>query len=437
MRSSKSRGIAASAAVVLLLAACSGGGGDDPTDNPTEDSSAPSGPIELTYWSWMADIELSVDAFNDSQDDIHVTLEAIPAGVAGGYAKFTNALAASNAPDVMTIEYDHLAEYVSLGAVQAIEEFVEPSAFDAYPTSMVDLVTLDGIRWGLPYDAAPMLFYYRQDILDAAGISVPRTWEEFEASAAALQQAQPGTYLGQYFPNEANVFAAFNWQAGAQWFGIEGDSWTVDIDNPTSQEVAEYWQRLSDQGLVIRTQSWSEEWAQGIKNGTIAGVIGATWTAANIAGNATGQDGLWRVAQLPSWDGVPATAAWSGSTFAITKDSEQAEAAAAFVTWMTQDPAGIEARTAGGRVVFPAYPPIVETAKANYSNPVWGDQDLYAEFAIAYDSLVAGWMWGPAMNDTLTAIVDAGAAGTLTDALAAAQSATVDALKLRGLSVAE
>ena len=74
--------------------------------------------------------------------------------------------------------------------------------------------------YGLPYDAAPMVMYYRKDMLDKAGVEVPKTWEEFEAGRHGSSRQW---HLTPTWPASTRTkyrhTAALAWQAGAKWFG--------------------------------------------------------------------------------------------------------------------------------------------------------------------------------------------------------------------------
>lgn len=106
-----SRVIAGAATALAVLTAC-GGGGADETDAD--------GPVTITFWGWAKGSKDVVDAFNASHKNIQVTFEEIPSGTAGGYAKISNAVKAGNAPDLVSIEYASLPEFVSSGALQDI-----------------------------------------------------------------------------------------------------------------------------------------------------------------------------------------------------------------------------------------------------------------------------------------------------------------------------
>ena len=75
--------LAAAAITAVALSSCTG------TAEPSS-----SEPVELTFQSWVPNIDQAVEAFNEAHDDIQVTLETITAGPDGGYAKMFSAVQA-------------------------------------------------------------------------------------------------------------------------------------------------------------------------------------------------------------------------------------------------------------------------------------------------------------------------------------------------------
>lgn len=54
----------------------------------------------------------------------------------------------------------------------------------------------EGVRYGIPFTGRSMVMFYRTDLLEAAGIAVPTTWEELNAAAAALNKDGTYGYVG-------------------------------------------------------------------------------------------------------------------------------------------------------------------------------------------------------------------------------------------------
>ncbi|GAA2785491.1 ABC transporter substrate-binding protein [Streptomyces showdoensis] len=429
------RVIAATVAATALavLTACGGGDGDT--------AAKPSGPVTLTFWGWAKGSKDVVDAFNASHEDIQVTFEEIPSGTAGGYAKISNAVKAGNAPDLVSIEYSSLPEFVSSGALQDIGgEFTEQDRAKLLPQA-VQLTTLGGKSWAVPFDAAPQAFFYRKDLFAKYQVAVPTTWDEFKAAAEKVKKADAKARIATFFPDDPTTFEAMAWQAGAQWFKAENDTWKIDTTDAATTKVAAYWQGLLDADLVHKNASFSPEWTGSLKNGTTIGYLGASWGAGVLKGTLPEQSGKWAVAPMPNWNGTPASGMLGGTSFAVTKDSGKKAAAVEFAEWMSTTEAGVKARIASGTSsAFPAATALRPVAKQVFDASYYGGQDIYALFEQSGASIAPGWSWGPTTGTTNTTIKDqfgkiAKGGPGITDAIKAGHDATVAELTKRGLKV--
>jgi multiple sugar transport system substrate-binding protein len=421
--------------LALSLTACSGADG---TGSDEADDTTPDGPVTIRFASHIAGIDGAVTAFNESQDDVVVEFEQYPSPAEGGLAKLTNGITAGNAPDLATVEYPDLPSIVSGGGIVPVTD-IAADVLGEMPENILSAVTFADDRWAVPYDAPPMVYFYRADVFEAAGVDVPTTWEEFEAAGKAVAEENPGTAIASFYPNEPKLLAGLSWQAGAQWFGTTDDSWIVDIAGGTSQDVAELWQRMVDDDTARYQQAFSEDWANDLDSGSVAGVVGAVWGAAGLASRTESSAGEWRVAELPTWDGAPASALYGGSTFVVAETSEHPEAAAEFAQWLATSPDGLEARGDFG-VAYPAAPALREAAKAAVDTAHFGGQDIYEVFDAASESVVEGWSWGPTQStwETLSdQLGKANSGSTIGDALDATQGATVTDMEASGLSVTQ
>ena len=433
-RSRTTRAVAVTAAALAVLTAC-GGGGDETVGKGTPDK-----PVTITFWGWAKGSKDVVDAFNAAQRNIRVKFEEIPSGTAGGYAKISNAVKAGNAPDLVSIEYASLPEFVSSGALQDIgSEFTEQDRARLLPQA-VELTTLGGKNWAVPFDAAPQAFYYRKDLFAKYQVAVPTTWDEFKAAAEKVKRADAKARIATFFPDDPTTFEAMAWQAGAQWFKAEDDTWKIDTTDPATTRVTAYWQGLLDAGLVHKNASFSPEWTGSLKNGTTLGYLGASWGAGVLKGTLPEQSGKWAVAPVPHW-GTPASGMLGGTSFAVTKDSEKKAAAVEFAEWMSTTEAGVKARIASGTSsAFPAATALRPVAKQVFDASYFGGQDIYALFEQAGASIDAHWAWGPTTGTTNTTIKDhfgkitKGGPG-IADAVEAGHRATVAELTRRGLKV--
>ncbi|MGP9019122.1 ABC transporter substrate-binding protein [Streptomyces sp. BR1] len=428
----------ATVTALALLSAC--GGGDGGSDAGGGKGTADK-PVTLTFWAWQKGSKDVVDAFNASHRTMKVKFEEIPSGNAGGYAKISNAVRAGNAPDLVAIEYPMLPEFVSQGALQDIGTYLTDDVRKKFLPQAVDLTTLGGKSWAVPFDAAPQTYYYRKDFFTKNNIQVPKTWAEFRTAAEQAKKADPKARIATFMPDDPTTFEAMAWQAGAQWFKADGDTWKLNTSDAATNKVADYWQGLIDDKLVQTAVSFSPEWTAALKDGSTVGYLGASWGAGVLKSTLPDQSGKWGVAPVPTWDGKPASGMLGGSTWAVTKGSRKAAAAVEFATWMSTTEEGVKARIAPGTSsAFPADISLRPAAKKAFDAGFYGGEDIYQLFDAAGASINPAWSWGPTTGTTNTTLKDqfgkvSGGSVKITDALRAAHDATVAELKKRGLKV--
>ncbi|MCI2957043.1 extracellular solute-binding protein [Agromyces atrinae] len=432
MRSSLRMGaIATAATAALLLAGCSAdaGGGE-------------SGPVELTYWAWAPNLEQVVEIWNEKNPDIQVTVNKQDGGDPAITKLLTAIKAGSGAPDMIQAEYQKLPTLVSADALADISDALDSDVAEGFPSAVWDSVTLGGDAvYAVPQDTGPMMAYYRTDILDQYGLSIPTTWDEYAETARALHAADPSKYLGTFSANDAGWFAGLAQQAGASWWSIDGDAWGVGIDEEPTQKVAEYWGELVEEGVIDNKPMYTPEWNAGLNDGTQVGWVSSVWGPGVLNGNAADTAGLWTAATIPAWDASePTNGNWGGSSTAVTTQSKHPEQAAEFITWLNTDPEAIAAliETSG------IYPADSEAAAAALTEPpafFSGQADFY-DIAAEAASAVQPFTYGPnvnvaysAYNDEFAKAAEAKTADAFTKAVAEMQSITIDDLTKSGFTV--
>ncbi|MHC3527656.1 ABC transporter substrate-binding protein [Streptomyces sp. DT7] len=426
------------ATALAVLTACGGSADDSPAHGTAEH------PVTVSFWAWTKGSQEVVDAFNATHDTIKVKFEEIPSGGLGGYPKIANAVKAGIAPDLLSIEYPQLSAFVSQGSLQDISSYLTDDIKKKFLPQTIEMTTLGGKNWAVPFDAAPQVFYYRKDFFTEHHIALPKTWDDFRTAAADVKKAAPKTRIATFFPDDPTFFQALAWQAGAQWFSAGKDAWKVDTTDPASKRTAEYWQGLIDDKLVSTASSFSPEWTSSLKQGTTVGYLGASWSAGVLAGIVPEEKGKWAAVPLPSWEAdKPASGMVGGSTFAVSKNSKKAAAAVEFALWMSTHQDAINARIgASTSSALPASPAMVPIARKAFDTSFYGGQDLYGLFTKVGASIGPDWVWGPSPGATNSALGDelgevVGGSSTLPHAIKTAHDATVADLKKRGLKVEE
>ncbi|ASW53048.1 ABC transporter substrate-binding protein [Plantactinospora sp. KBS50] len=424
------------AAALLTTTACGS------SDDSGGDNTKPGEKVELTYWSWAPNMDKVAEVWNSSHPDIHVTVNKQDGGDPAVTKLLTAIKAGSGAPDVMQAEYQKVPTLVSADAVADISKEVGDLKAK-FPESAWNGVTLgsDAV-YGVPQDSGPMMFYYRSDVFDKLGLSAPTTWDDYAAAARKIHAADPKQYLGTFSANDAGWFAGLSQQAGASWWGVQGDAWSVAINDANTQKVAQYWGGLVQDGVIDNKPMYTPEWNAALNDGSQVGWLGAVWGPGVLEGNAASTKGKWKAALLPQWDTAkPANGNWGGSATSVTSQSKHKKQAAEFVAWLNTDPAALKALVSEANV----YPASVDaTATALTSPPAFfADQADFYAIAAEASKTTNPFTYGPNVNVTYNAYNDAFGkaaqskqAATFTAALATMQQATVDDMKNAGFKLA-
>jgi multiple sugar transport system substrate-binding protein len=437
-------------APLLLAAACSSSGGSssDSTgagaQSGTAAACAPTGgKVSLQFWTWVPGMDQVVAKWNAANPDIQVTVKNTPAGNAGTYQNMFNSLKAGTAPDLGQVEYDTLSSFRLQDGLKDISGC--PGVADA-KSKFVDWSWAQAQIGGpgvyaVPQDTGPMALFYRKDIFDANGISVPKTWDEYAAAAAKLKAK--GIYMTHFPQQDANWFDGLLWQAGAKIFDTSNGQVKVSLTDPKAKQVADYWQKMIDDKLVATNlQGFSPDLYKAWNDGKVASWVSAAWGYSTIRDNAKATAGKWAVAPMPQWTaGSKAAGNWGGSTTAVLASSKHPAEAAKFALWLNTDPTALAMLNDKGGL-YPADKAGLEMPALAKGVPFYGNQKIFDTFKEASANVDTNFTWGPIMTDTNRFLSDGftkalNGQGTLGQSLESAQTQTESALKAQGIPVAQ
>ncbi|AZH82145.1 extracellular solute-binding protein [Plantibacter sp. PA-3-X8] len=437
----KRTAVAAAVLSAVVLSGCSSTGSEG---GSAAASCAPAeGKVDLSFTSWIPGIEEVVDVWNKENPDIQVKVQTGPNGNSGTYQNFFNQLKAGNAPDLGQIEYDALPNFrvqnglMDLGVcddvMAAKDDFVD------WTWGQVSLGESDSV-YAVPQDSGPMAMFYRADLFEQNGIAIPTTWAEYKEAAKKVRAT--GAYITNFSQGDINQFAGFVWQAGGSWFNNDGSDWTVDLTDPASKKVADYWQDLIDEDLVSTVPTWTTEWDNAYNSSAAWTWNSAVWGANSIASGAPDTAGKWAVAKAPQWEaGDSAAGNWGGSSTAVFTGSKHPYEASKFALWLNTSDEALTMLNKSANI-YPATKEGLNLPVLKEGVDFYGGQPIYDVFAEASSEVSEDFAWGPTMTQTYNEVSDGFKAavsgdGTLLDALTKGQSATIDALKAQSIPVKE
>lgn len=432
--------IAAVATMALAGCSASGGGTSGGSTGSSASCKASSGKVNLTFTTWVPNMDKVVAIWNKENPDIQVKASIVASGNSGTYQNFFNQLKAGNAPDIGQVEYDTLPAFRVQNGLSNIASCPGISkAKSDFASGLWNQVTFGEANsvYAVPQDSGPMAMYYRKDLFQKAGIPVPTTWDEYAADAVKIKAL--GGQITNFAKGDVNQFAGFVSQAGGQWFSTKGGTWDVNLTNPISTKVANYWQDLISKKLVNTLPSFTDQWNNAYNTGLDWTWVSAVWGANTISSGAPLTTGDWAVAPMPQWTaGENKSAAWGGSSSVVFKNSKHPAEASKFIVWLNTSS---EALSELNKVanLYPAATSGSKLPALNEGVPYYGNQKIYQDFAKAGKN-IQPFTWGPTMTQTYSDVSDGfGAAesgqGTLLSALAAGQVKTIAALKAQAIPV--
>ncbi|MGI5193173.1 ABC transporter substrate-binding protein [Streptomyces sp. CA-288835] len=408
---SRRRFLASTGAVSLgvALAACSGDGDSGSSSaepvSQAEIDKAMKTPTELTFWTWVPEIQQEIALFEKKYPAIKVKVVNAGQGVAH-YTKLRTALkAGKGAPDMVQIEYQAIPTFTITNSLLNLAPYGATELKDQFVDWTWGQVSGPGGEvWAIPQDTGPMGMLYRKDIFDKHGIQVPETWEEFAAAARKLHKADPDVYLTNLARNAPAAWHGLLWQAGGKPYATSGKSdLSISVDDAVSKKLGEYWGGLAKEGVISTDPDFTDPWYAGFNKGKYATWLTAAWGPSFLSGSAKVTSGKWRAAPLPQWDAAkPVSGNWGGSTTAVTAATKNKIAAAQFAQFINSDPVSAK-MFATEQFFFPATKAVLADASFTGAAPeFYGGQKVNQIFADISETVSPEFQWPPFYDQAAT-----------------------------------
>ena len=403
---------AAAASSAWFLAACSSNEGSAPAAAPSA-STVPQSEIDkaldtettLTFWTWVPDITNEVKLFTTKYPKMKVNVVNVGQG-APHYQKLRTAIqSGQGAPDVAQVEFQFINSFtLGDGSLLDLTPYAPAALKDNYPDWVWSQVNTNGGLWGIPQDTGRLGLLYREDLLSAAGIEAPKTYDDFAAAAATYHSKNPKSYLVNVAPNQPGQIIAYLWQAGVRPFSFDGkQTVNVDLASDQAKTVVKFWGDLVTSGGASNDADFNDSWYQGLNNGKWATLPIAAWGPVFLAGAAAKTSGKWRAADLPQWDASKAVSSnWGGSTDAVLKLSKNQIAASQLALFINTDKQSA-LNFATKQYLFPAMKQILtDPAFVDQKSEFYGGQKVNEKFAQISATVSPDFAWLPFMDYVYT-----------------------------------
>ncbi|WP_082511757.1 ABC transporter substrate-binding protein [Devosia sp. Leaf420] len=362
----------------------------------------------------LAFLRSQLDKF-EQQTGNKVTVVPMPSSTTDQFGQYRLWLAAGNA-DIDVYQTDviwapQLAEHFT-DLTEAMKDVVG----NHFP-SIIESQTVDGKLVAMPaFTDAPAL-YYRKDLLEKYGKSVPTTWTELEATAKEIMDAERGAGAAELwgFVFQGNAYEGLTCDA-LEWVVSNGGGQIIEADGTISinneqaaaaiDRAAGWVGTIAPDGVL----AYMEEESRGVWQLGNA-VFMRNWPYAYALSN--GEDsavkGKFDVAPLPAGDGEGgrSAATLGGWNMAVSKYSPDQEAAIELVKYLASEE--VQKERAINQSNLPTIPALYEDKDVLAASPFMANWKAIFEQAVPRPSAptktnyneVSSMFWS-AVHETLS-----------------------------------
>ena len=254
----------------------------------------------------------------------------------------------TGAYDVLNVVPAWMGDMVRAGAVEPLDAYVDKYGYRAELDDIGDVYRENQMRigdtiYGFPDDGDVFILYYRKDVFEEMGLSVPTTWDEFYEVSKAITDAKAPEMYGAGFMRARGLLQYFYQERarveGCKFFDAESMKATINgpgcvkalagmvKDNTTMPPGIEAWGFVEtlaafNAGQTAMLQSWPPvgRWSAGYGTDDIA----MQWVPPSVVAGKVGY-------ALPP-GGHPQLAA--GFAMAVSSSSKNKEAAYLYIQWI-------------------------------------------------------------------------------------------------------
>ena len=329
------------AATTVLVATACGGGGSGGGGN--FDASTVSGTVVLSGWQASPEegqaLQAALSGFKAKYPKVTVDYEPI----AGDYptamvAKFS----AHQPPDVFYVDSGVAPDWIKQGVLQSLDDWASSRGFDTsqfYPGYLNAFKGSDGKVYGYPKDGNTLAMAYNPDMLNAAGVQPPTTYDEMTKVGAALKAKGVVAYS---MSTTLDRILAFVYGDGG---ALLNSNKTQDAINSKFKDAVSFYLNLFQMGYAKSPSQLGVDWSgKALGEQKAAIIFEGGWLDSYMKGSFPSVPYKW--VAMPKGTAGQSTLGFTVS-YSIGKDSAHKDAAWLLLTYLT-GPEGMKLWTQGG-----------------------------------------------------------------------------------------
>ena len=283
-----------------------------------------------------------VDAYNQSQDKVHVTYVELPPPSSSTevHQSLVQQLARrSGSPDVFTQDIVWIAEFAAAGWALSLDDVVDQATRKEYFPGIVEACTWQGKLTALPWFLDSGMLYYRTDLLGDS--KPPETWQQLVETAQKLTKDGKARFGFLWQGKQAEVLVcdlvSFITSNNGSILGPDGK--TVMVAEPAVADAVQFMHDTIDKYGISPQDvlSWDEEPSRRpftagqsvfLRNWSYVWPIAQDKSESSVVGKVG-------VGPLPHFPGGKSAACLGGYQYGVNAATKNRDAAVDFVRWMS------------------------------------------------------------------------------------------------------
>lgn len=322
-------------------------------------------------------------------------------------------------PDVARLDSAWIPEFQASGMLVALDEEMEDfeDVSAGLLESAMSTAALEGHAYGLALNTNTKILFYNVEAFEVAGISVPKTMDEFvEACKTLAGNNEAGQQVWGY--NEPALsgwnLCPFIWSMGGAITNEEQTQASGYINSAETVKAIETLKELNDLGAITGWHSGDIPMTDGFGTGRYMMLLEGPWKTAEMEG--AYPDFKYATAEMPAGDGGSASVL--GGEDISMFNSANKDAAWKFMKFMTSPYAQEEMAKCGQIPVnkealesdtvknapFAPFLEAITTAKSRPTVACWSEMD--SELSVAVTAVMEGEKTAQEAMDELAVLYD-------------------------------
>lgn len=341
----------------------------------------------ITVWCWdptfnVYAMEEAADIYKEINPDVNIEIREVAwDDVQTRLSTFLSGNQTEDLPDIVLMQDNALAKNVN-SFPEAFYDLSDTKInFDQFASFKIELTTVDGKNYGVPFDNGASINAMRVDVLKEAGYTIDDftdiTWEEFIEKGVKVKE-KTGKPLLSAVAGQSELLMGMMQSTGDWFFDDNGDPDIVE--NEALKEVIRVYQELLDKEILVEVNDF-DQYTSSFQNGTVAGIISGAWIIGSVV-QAEEQAGSWRITNLPRFDNLEGATHYSsqgGSSWMVMASSEHPEIAVDFLDHTFAGSKELYDKILPSSGAIATYLPASDGEVYNEPHPFFGGQKIYVD----------------------------------------------------------